>query len=162
MWLRDQLAHDMKTVRVILYGHDTQLLNSQSVQSIDNLAVTFIESLRSIGRAHPLAKPAIIMAHSLGGIVLKSALLELARSQQGLFLDAICGIIAFGVPNRGMRISHLMSMVEGKPNEQLIRDISHDSVILWYHEFAKNSHSLCIRDTKNSGCFGKTICCKLL
>src|SRR5579871_5426711 len=39
-------------------------------------------------------------------------------------------VIFFGVPNRGIKISSLASMVKGQPNEQLVRDLGPNSGFL--------------------------------
>ena len=41
-----------------------------------------------------------------------------------------CGILLFGVPNRGLQINHIMSMVKGQPNEQLVTDLGPQSELL--------------------------------
>ena len=80
MWLRDQLPNDLNHARIIIYGYDTRLEMSESFQTIDDLALAFIVGLKSIGRASPSTKPLLFLAHSLGGIVLKHALMLLAAS----------------------------------------------------------------------------------
>lgn len=42
-------------------------------------------------------------------------------------LQSIRGMLFFGVPNQGMKIDHLTSMVQGKPNERLIRSLDPES-----------------------------------
>jgi hypothetical protein len=126
MWLRDRLPHDIKQVRSIIYGYDTHLVQSQSFQEIEDIAITFIAQLKSIGRSLTSAKPAVFLAHSLGGIVLKCALLEMANSGdvEEFMLGSIQQVLFFGVPSKGMEISHLLPMVESQSNEALIRILS--------------------------------------
>ena len=45
-------------------------------------------------------------------------------------LNSICGILFFGVPNQGMNVDHLCTVVQGKPNEEMIRSLSPKSGIL--------------------------------
>lgn len=132
MWLRDQLPYDLKQIRSILYGYDTKLLMSESFQTVEDLALSLIARLDSIGRSLLSAKPLVFLAHSLGGIVLKRALVEMANSnmKQNFMLDAVRQVILFGVPNRGMRMSHLLPMVEGKPNAGLVEILSPESTYL--------------------------------
>jgi len=80
MWLRDALPISLKHTRSILYGYDTALTMSESFQTVDDIALSFIGRLKSIGRSLPSTKPVVFIAHSLGGIILKRALLELANS----------------------------------------------------------------------------------
>jgi hypothetical protein len=104
---------------------------SESFQTIDDIAIAFIHKLKSVNRSSLSAKPLLFLAHSLGGIVLKHALVLLANSENLKFmLDTVNGAIFFGVPNRGMNMSHLLPMVEGQPNVSLIRLLSPDSQYL--------------------------------
>jgi len=132
MWLRDRLPHDFKEVRSIIYGYDTRLLQSQSFQGIDDLALSFLAQLKSIGRALKSAKPVVFLAHSLGGIVLKSTLLEMANSGDvGEFmLSSVRGVLLFGVPNKGMEISHWLPMVHDQPNAAMVQLLSPGSPVL--------------------------------
>lgn len=126
MWLRDQLPLDLPGIRVIIYGYDTTLINSHSFQDIDDIAVAFIRRLSSVRPAGLSRKPLVLLAHSLGGIILKSAMLRLAGSgeyHQSLLKDVKCAFF-FGVPSKGMHISHLMALVEDQPNGTLIRNLS--------------------------------------
>lgn len=132
MWLRDQLPVDIESVRVLTYGYDTKLSQSHSFQTIDDIALFFILKLSTIRPAGHSRKPLIFFAHSLGGIVLKSALLHLAGSgdYERSLLQDVSAIIFFGVPSSGMHTLHLLSMVEGQPNLRLIESLSKDSEYL--------------------------------
>lgn len=106
MWLRDRLPHDLIKVRSIIYGYDSRLVQSESFQGIDDIAITFITRLKYIGRSLKAAKPVVLLAHSLGGIILKCALLELANSGdvEEYMLSSIREVIFFGVPNKGIEM----------------------------------------------------------
>jgi hypothetical protein len=54
MWLRDSLPHDLKGARGLLYGYNTDLLQSQSFQNIDDIAVAFSRCIRSV-RGHKVS-----------------------------------------------------------------------------------------------------------
>lgn len=75
MWLRDGLPHDIwaKGLRVYTYGYNSQLANSTSFQSIEDLASIFRIVLSAIRRTgtDPVLKPLVVIAHSLRGIILK-------------------------------------------------------------------------------------------
>jgi hypothetical protein len=131
MWLRDQLPRDKPNCRSIIYGYDTRLVGSQSFQTIDDLALSFASKLRSINRDETPV-PLVLFAHSLGGIVLKRAMALMANSNQGddPVLRTIRIVYLFGVPNQGMKMSHLLAMVEGQPNEMLVQSLSAESEYL--------------------------------
>ncbi|KAB8336679.1 hypothetical protein FH972_020990 [Carpinus fangiana] len=124
MWLRDQLPDDFPTIRPITYGFDSPLTGHRSFQNIDDLASSLVVKLRSVGKQSSSARPTIFLAHSLGGIVLKRALLLLASGTDSdrTILETVTAIVLFGVPNRGMNIANLLSIVaESNVDDTLIR-----------------------------------------
>ncbi len=145
MWLRDALPNDTTGVKVFLYGYDTRLHGSESFQSATDLALSFMSHLESFVWTTPMPKPVVFLAHSLGGIILKEALIllcEKSKPRSRLFH----GGIFFGVPSAGMEASHLMAMVKGQANEDLVKSLSPDSPYLgmlndrfsgikWSHQF---------------------------
>ncbi|VUC22983.1 unnamed protein product [Clonostachys rosea] len=132
MWIRDALPKALPRVRPILYGYDTVLQNSNSFQSILDIACGLLNQLRACGWATATAKPLLFLAHSLGGLVLKQALVSLANSFQSdnTLRVSIKGGILFGVPNFGMEQTSLLSMVRGQSNEGLVADLALDSQYL--------------------------------
>ncbi|UKZ73736.1 hypothetical protein TrVFT333_001386 [Trichoderma virens FT-333] len=113
MWIRDSLPRDLPGVRTIIYGYDTALINSEW------LGLSGIKKL-------------VFLAHSLGGVILKEALVSMAGSgeREKYVLSLTKGAIFFGVPSHGMHISHFLAMVGSQPNQDLIRDLSSDSTYL--------------------------------
>lgn len=134
MWLRDRLPQDVPQLRSLIYGYDTKLFKSHSFQDLDDIAWSFIASLKELRRSLPPTKPLIFLAHSLGGIVLKRALVLLAlegNDEEKMILESVKGLVFFGVPHRGMEVSHFLAMVARQPNEDLIsRALSPDSALL--------------------------------
>lgn len=47
MWLRDYLPDDVSNIRVLLYGYDTPLIGNNSKDSIEDLGVRFLESIKA-------------------------------------------------------------------------------------------------------------------
>ena len=129
MWLRDGLPQDLPSIRTLLYGYDTQLGMSRSFQTIDDIAIAFAITLHRIGRSSPSARPLVLLAHSLGGIIVKKALVLLANAGDAdqFILSTVKGVVMFGVPSMGMTISHLLPMVDGQPNKQLIEQLGPES-----------------------------------
>ena len=134
MWLRDRLPKDVPKLRSLIYGYDTKLFKSRSFQDLDDIARSFVASLKELRRSLSPAKYLFILAHSLGGIVLKRALVLLAHDgndEEKMMLKSVNGLVFFGVPHRGMEISHFLAMVIKQPNEDLIsRTLSPNSVLL--------------------------------
>lgn len=132
MWIRDALPKSMPNIRPILYGYDTTLVNSNSFQSIFDLSRGLLDQLKANGWSSPAPKPLIFLAHSLGGLVLKQALVFLANhiERDDPMRRAIIGAVLFGVPNLGMEQSRLFAMVEGKTNEGLVAELAPGSKYL--------------------------------
>ncbi|KEY73755.1 hypothetical protein S7711_10189 [Stachybotrys chartarum IBT 7711] len=126
MWIRDELPASVPGVRCILYGYDSALTTGSSFQSISDIGLGFVHQLRAGGWNLALSKPIIFLAHSLGGLVLKEALIQLADRNASItgVLMKFRGAIMFGVPSLGMHQTHLISMVEGQANENLVQDLS--------------------------------------
>jgi len=66
-------------------------------------------------------------------------------------------VIFFGVPNRGLDISSLTSIVKGQPNEYLVKNLDPSSPFLrhlheiFYNKFTtKGSKIICIFETKET------------
>jgi hypothetical protein len=132
MWLRDAVPRRFPQTRVITYGYDSQLLDSESFQTIRNISLALISKMSSVGFPDHSSKPIQFLAHSLGGIVVKQAIIQIANSPalERSLLPKIKKVIFFGVPNRGMRISHLLPMVKHRPNEQLVQSLREESPYL--------------------------------
>ncbi|KAI2472347.1 hypothetical protein F4781DRAFT_384248 [Annulohypoxylon bovei var. microspora] len=127
MWIRDELPLDLPQLRPIIYGYETTLPKSNSFQTITDLASQLINQLASNGWTAVSAKPLVFLAHSLGGLVLKRAIVALANSGYDDSAIRIAGAIFFGVPNFGMEQSSFLSIAEGNPNEMLVEDLSPNS-----------------------------------
>lgn len=128
MWIRDAIPKSVPGLRTLIYGYDSKLEGSNSFQSISDIARTLVWELKTAGWSSPSSKPIIFLAHSLGGLVLKEAIVQIADREKSVaaILDNVLGAIMFGVPSLGMEQSHLLAMVEGQPTEPLVQDLSRD------------------------------------
>ncbi|KAG8163153.1 hypothetical protein KVR01_007631 [Diaporthe batatas] len=132
MWIRDELLQRLPGVRFLVYGYDTTLGDSKSFQLIPDLAVSLVDTVKSIGWSTPSAKPVLFLAHSLGGVVLKQVLVILAGggSDEWSILTKTKGAIFFGVPSQGMSIPDIFEMLGDQPNKALVKDLSDQSNFL--------------------------------
>jgi hypothetical protein len=48
MWLRDSLSRDIDGARILVYGHDSHLVESSSSQTISTISGQLRSSIRSI------------------------------------------------------------------------------------------------------------------
>ncbi|KAJ9130499.1 hypothetical protein NKR23_g12170 [Pleurostoma richardsiae] len=104
VWLLDYLPENLPYVRLIVYGYDATLQDSTSKQSIEHTGVDLLERIAAF-RAHDGTgcRPIVFIGHSLGGLLIKEALVHVAKSDRGsekLDLSRSCyGMLFFGVPN---------------------------------------------------------------
>lgn len=94
MWLRDALPHDLTwetsdcpMARVMIYGYESTVAGSNSMQNLEDLATSFHTSLLGLPRGLT-TRPIILVAHSLGGLIVKQVSLR--------HLISISGLIAGG------------------------------------------------------------------
>ncbi|KAK3941484.1 hypothetical protein QBC46DRAFT_430783 [Diplogelasinospora grovesii] len=132
VWLRDFLPRDVPDIRVLVYGYDTSLLGSMSKDSIEHLGIRFLESLKAFREGTSTdQRPIIFIGHSLGGLVVKEALVQASKTsgdhQNDNLRNSCNGLLLFGVPNLGLRHEQLLSIVQGQPNALLIRDLVVDN-----------------------------------
>ena len=105
LWLRDLLPDDVPGARIFTYGYPSHVLCSTSTAGVSDYAGTLlahIESRRVVNEPRPI----IFVAHSLGGIVCKRALI---MANENPVYEAIkantVGILFFGTPHRGAILS---------------------------------------------------------
>lgn len=112
LWLRDFLPADIRTARIMTFGYDSTVAFSKSVARIEDKALELLNHLsakRSPGTPGGSSKPIVFICHSLGGIVVKKALiLAHERSSNVDYQDILVntrGIAFLGVPHRGSDIA---------------------------------------------------------
>ncbi|KAL7770063.1 hypothetical protein ACKLNR_001447 [Fusarium oxysporum f. sp. zingiberi] len=131
VWLRDFLPKDEPNIRVLLYGYDTVLPGSFSKQSIEDLGGALLEQIIAFRAKDGTSyRPIIFIGHSLGGLLIKEALVRARRRPSNANSDlskASYGLLFFGVPNLGLRNDQLRTLVRGQPNEALIHDLLVDN-----------------------------------
>ena len=132
MWLRDALPEYLPNARVMIYGYDSKLVGSHSFQNLGDVGSRFRASLKVALGPVPRERPLIFVAHSLGGLVLKEAMVQMVSGSDAdsRNFKATFGILFFGVPNQGMDISSLLSMVRGQPNLHFLSTLSKDGGFL--------------------------------
>ena len=105
LWLKDLLPTDIPGARVFTYQFPSHLLFSRSHATIYEFASNLLAQLSAQRNGHE-RRPIIFIAHSLGGIVCKQALLsaKLDYNYSEIF-ESTAAIIFFGTPHRGARIT---------------------------------------------------------
>jgi alpha-beta hydrolase superfamily lysophospholipase len=109
-WLRDLLPDDLPRARIMCWGYDANTHDSSRVscQYLYDHARNLVSDLcRKRQLTNSTKRPIIFVAHSLGGIVVKSALIHSDASRQGALPEhrsiKLCtyGIIFMGTPHQG-------------------------------------------------------------
>lgn len=106
-WLKDLLAKDVRGARIFTYKYPSHVLFSKSKATTEEYAKSLLVNLKDnrngVGQDR---RPIIFIAHSLGGIVCKQALIIANQDPTfALLLKCTEGIIFFGTPHRGARTS---------------------------------------------------------
>lgn len=77
MWLRDSLPFDLTSetndqpiARVMIYGYESTVAGSKSMQNLEDFATNFNASLQALANATTI-RPIILIGHSLGGLIIK-------------------------------------------------------------------------------------------
>ena len=106
LWLRDLLPLDVPTARIMTFGYDSQVTSARYLTQriLYSRSQNLLEALDAV-RKDPEARqrPIIFLAHSLGGIVLKSALIFSSMDNsrfRELYLST-AGVLFFGTPHQG-------------------------------------------------------------
>ncbi|EXL92970.1 ankyrin repeat-containing domain protein [Fusarium oxysporum II5] len=143
VWLRDALPSDIPNARILTYGYNSQLVGSESFQSLTDLGRTLQVDLEGI---HDLnqARSILFIGHSLGGLVIKETvrLLKDEPLEPDLsLLNAVSGFAFFGVPHRGLAVECLVPLVKDNPNRALLESLNKNSSLLEHlqNEFGKIS-----------------------
>ncbi|PHH78729.1 hypothetical protein CDD80_6364 [Ophiocordyceps camponoti-rufipedis] len=92
VWLRDFLP-EIPKIRVLLYGYNTKLLESDSRQSISNMGRKLLEEISSFRSNDSVrdAWPALVASHYS------------SNEHNSQLSQTCCGLVFFGVPNFGLR-----------------------------------------------------------
>ncbi|KAA8913476.1 P-loop containing nucleoside triphosphate hydrolase protein, partial [Sphaerosporella brunnea] len=151
LWLRDLLPKDIPTARILTYGYDSdpgKVFESASTNMVLHHATTLVSELHYF-RRYPNDKhrPIIFVCHSLGGIVVKRALIysstcNISHNPE-LRSIRVCtsGILFLGTPHMGADLARW-----GKMAESLVRTVmtkawidSNESLV---NALGKNSETL--------------------
>ncbi|KAL2070583.1 hypothetical protein VTL71DRAFT_13609 [Oculimacula yallundae] len=108
-WLRDFLPTALlEQARIFSYGYNSQIAFSGTASRVDDYARSLLERIRAKRRAfHGDERPIIFICHSLGGIVLKKALIiahEKSDRYSSISRDTF-GVMFMGTPHRGSDIA---------------------------------------------------------
>lgn len=117
LWLGDLLPESVPTARIMTYGYDSKVTNARYLtqRTLYSRSQTLLAALEEARRSpEARQRPLIFIAHSLGGILLKSALIFASRDKspfKDLYLST-AGIFFFGTPHDGDSASTWIEVVK--------------------------------------------------
>jgi hypothetical protein len=130
VWLRDFAPQDIPQARFVTYGYEPAFDENEDDQGIHDLARTLLDKLIIFRqRTHTQRRPLIFVCHSLGGVILKEAMVISSRGvdskDEALHRVATqtYGIVLMGVPHLGLQRPQLDTLIEGRSNENLVKDL---------------------------------------
>lgn len=103
LWLRDMLPTEVPSARIMTFGYESAWAFSNSVAGIEHKARDLLNRLSAKRNDDTYRRPIVFICHSLGGIVVKKALI-LAHQKSSDFHDILTNTkaIAFlAVPHKG-------------------------------------------------------------
>ncbi|KAK6428170.1 hypothetical protein LTR95_015688, partial [Oleoguttula sp. CCFEE 5521] len=130
VWLRDFAPQDIPQARFITYGYNTNIIDSDNNQGVHELALTLLNGLADFRqRTQTQQGPWLFICHSLGGVVLKEALVISSKTTEPKHKNLLevmtmtYGLMFLGVPNLGLKHNQLEIVVKGRANEGFVRDL---------------------------------------
>ena len=136
-WPADLIPQDFPELRVLTYGYDSKVTgyyaSSKSKNGIFDHGNSLLNALNR-KRTNLSNRPIIFIAHSLGGLVVKQALIEarkrISSSHVHDIYTSACAVIFFGTPHRGsdsaswgLMASNLAKAAQMDVNDAILRDL---------------------------------------
>ncbi|KAK3933802.1 hypothetical protein QBC46DRAFT_401200 [Diplogelasinospora grovesii] len=135
LWLKDFLPQRLPRARVLLFGYNSNVAFRTSVSGVREQAENLLARLK-LARLEAPDRPILFICHSLGGIVVKRALVDAAINVR--FQDirkATYGIVFFGTPHQGGNLiklgsvaSKIVRAVLRQPSNSFLAALERDSL----------------------------------
>ncbi|KAF7507851.1 hypothetical protein GJ744_010015 [Endocarpon pusillum] len=110
-WPLDLLPTDCTDARILTFGYDSQVTKGYAAADKSSIFSHGRDFLIELGRDREVqGRPLILVAHSLGGIVVKEALREAEisdKADQQDILNSLAAVVFFGTPHRGSNMADL-------------------------------------------------------
>ncbi|KAI1120345.1 Alpha/Beta hydrolase protein [Nemania abortiva] len=142
-WPKLMLPSRIPEARILTFGYDASVIGfwrSISRNSIGDHSNNLLSALSSF-RSNAELRPIIFIAHSLGGLVVKDALLSSRASPEPhlrRILDCVRALLFLGTPHYGadladigQRLVKLAGLTTAKTNRKIIGVLQRDSEVLF-------------------------------
>ncbi|GAW21984.1 hypothetical protein ANO14919_115150 [Xylariales sp. No.14919] len=101
LWLRDELPHHIPHSRVLLYQYNSTAVYGKDQSTFVDKANAFLESIRLKRRGYE-QRPLLLLGHSLGGLLIKQALINAFNNEKYEKVRlATKGLAFFATPHGG-------------------------------------------------------------
>ncbi|VUC28876.1 unnamed protein product [Clonostachys rosea] len=155
-WLRDLLPEDIPHSRILLWGYDSRVRGASRVSSlnIEEHAQNLVSDLCLLRETtNTMKRPIIVIAHSLGGLIVKSAMLHSDRASHGSLQPhrsialSTHAIIYMSTPHQGGNGAQLGQMLANiasvfvPADDHLIRHLRQDSE--WLKHLSRDYGRIC-------------------
>ncbi|KAH6706632.1 Alpha/Beta hydrolase protein [Leptodontidium sp. MPI-SDFR-AT-0119] len=137
-WPKDLLPKKIPNCRVLIFGYNSNVAFDVTQQGIKEHANTLLDRLSGNREDAPSNRPIIFIGHSLGGLVIKQALINATHNshQYGSIKQATYSLVFFGTPHQGGNrvplgkvAANITTAVTGSVRNDLLKSLSKDSVL---------------------------------
>lgn len=137
-WPDILLRQDLPSARVLLFAYNSSILSNASSAHVASHARTLCDRLMNRRReAQEIHRALLFVAHSLGGLLVKQALVEARIDPLYKCLKAsTCGLVFFATPHRGgegagvaKAAADICSAFTGQPRNKLLESLKSKSLI---------------------------------
>lgn len=137
-WPESLLPQEVPTARILLFAYNSSILSNASSAHVASHARTLCDRLINRRReAQEVHRPLLFIAHSLGGLLVKQALVEARIDPLYRCLKASTyGLVFFATPHRGgegvgvaQAAANVCSAFTGQPRNKLLESLKNKSLI---------------------------------
>lgn len=169
LWLRDFLPEQAPRTRVLIFGYNANVAFNLSTAGVPEQAENLLNQLAEKRIDNP-DRPLIFVCHSLGGIIVKRAIVHAASDRTYEKIRAsIFGIAFFGCPHRGGRqatlgdaVAKVARVLLGKSGNSFIEALKRNSLLSDgisddFRQVVGPLRFLSFYETKPLGCIGVVV-----
>lgn len=137
-WPVDLLRQELPSARILLFSYNSSILSNASSAHVPSHAINLCDRLKNRRLNEQEAhRPLVFVAHSLGGLLVKQALVEATVNPRYRCLKAsTLGLVFFATPHRGGEnagvaefAANVCSAFTGQPKNNLLDSLKEKSLI---------------------------------